>query len=465
MILLLSLGTVVILARILTPDDFGIVGIGMVLLNLFYNIQDFGVLPALIQRDDQIEESISVGLSLRFIIAGIISLVVVGLSPFLASFFGNPAVAPVLMAYTVNLFVLSLGFPSQTALTRALRFSNLAVASVLQYVVIGIVAVILALMDFTYWSLVVGSISGSIAYVISLRYYERIPLRPKFNRRLMGELMGFGKHLLIAGLMVFIVFNVDQIVIARVAGIASLGIYFIAVRFGRSMGEQISTVVNRVLFPTMARMKEDMERLKEGYVQSLRMISIVAVPLTMGLSAISPVFVYVVLGETWLPAALPLSILAFQGLLNSLICPASNVLISIGKPWYMSAQSTVQAIVMMIGIYPVAVLYDIPGVCVFTTLLSFGVFIYFLRVFSSNFKTSWIEMARPILPSALSGLVMFTIVSFVARGLPRDLVSLCILIAIGFVVYFASLYLLSRGKDVREVVDLLRKSMVKDRVS
>lgn len=457
--LLLSLGTMIVLARILTPDDFGIVGIGMVLLNLFYNLQDFGVLPAVIQKDDRIEESISVGLTLRLIIAGIITLVIVGVSPFLSDFFGNPAVAPVLMVYTLNLFVLAVGFPSQAILTRSLRFSNLAVASVVQYIVLAIVAIVLALSGFSYWSLVFGSISASVAYVVSLKLYERAPYGPKLNRRLMGELLGFGKHLLIAGLMVFVIFNVDQIVIARVMGMATLGMYFIAVRFGRSVGEQISTVVNRVLFPTMARIKEDLERLKTGYVQSLRMISIVAVPLTMGMSAVSPVFVEVILGPEWLPAAIPLSILSFQGLLNSLICPASNVLISIGKPWYMSAQSTVQAVAMVIGIYPVATLFGVAGVCLFTTSLSIGVFIYFLLIFSWNLKTSFVEMARPIFPSVLSGVIMYAVVVSFVSVLPTNLVALSVLAAIGFAVYLAALYVFSRGRDVRDVVDLLRTSV------
>jgi O-antigen/teichoic acid export membrane protein len=279
----------------------------------------------------------------------------------------------------------------------------------------------------------------------------------------MKELLGFGSHLLIIGLMAFVIFNIDQLVVGRVLGVAVLGIFFVSVKFGRALGEQVSVTVNKVLFPTMARMKDSIEHLKVGYVQSLRMIAIIAVPLSLGLSALSPLLVEVVLGKDWRTASIPIAILSIQGLLNALILPASNVLISIGKPKYMSMQATVQAVAMVVGIYPVALFFGINGVCALTTTLSLGVLIYLLVVFSRIFGVRFLEMASPMAPSLLSGFVVYLVLAMLVSVLPRDATSLAVLVAAGTVVYTLSLHIASGGRDVRDFINLIRESFLRRR--
>ena len=458
--LLLSLITVAVLTRMLTPEDFGIVSIGMIFMALFANIQDFGVAPAVIQRDTRIEESISVGLALRWIIAIILMIFVIGVSPLVSSFYGKPAIALVLIVMSLNLFVQPISFSSLVLLTRALNFYSLAIAGIVQYMVITGVSISLALFGFSYWSLVLGSLAGSVSYVVVLRNFESTSFRPRIDRGLVKELLGFGMHLLIVGLMAFIVFNVDQLVVGKVFGVAMLGIYFVAVRFGRTMGEQISGTVNKVLFPTMARMKDSIEQLKIGQIQSLRMIAIITVPLSMGLSALSSLFVEVVLGSDWTAVGLPIAILSFQGLLNALIAPSANVLVSIGKPKYMSAQATVQALLLVIAIYPVASFYGINGVCVLTTALSFSVMIYFVVVFSRVFKSKILDIVGPIMPSLFSGVVTFVVLALCSLALPANLVSLVALTFLGGLVYVGFLHYLSKGKDLRDFSTLVRTSLL-----
>src|SRR4030042_4556383 len=108
------------------------------------------------------------------------------------------------------------------------------------------------------------------------------------------------------------------------------------------------------------------------------------------MSSLSGLFVAVVFGDKWAEVAIPLSILAIQGLLNSLISPANNVLISIGSPRFMSTQATLMAVAMVVGIYPVAVFFGLNGVFVFSAALSFGVIVYAMlllpRILDMSFK-------------------------------------------------------------------------------
>ena len=452
---LLSILSMIILARMLTPEDFGIVSIGMILMALFSIVQDFGVFQAIVQRDTRIEESISVGLALRWIITVILAALVIGLSSLIADFYGIPAVSLVLIVMSLNLFVSPLALSSGVLLIRRLNFSPIALATIVQGVVTTIVSIALALLDFSYWSLVIGSLSGTVAFVLVLRHCESTVFRPAIEINLAKELLGFGQHLLVTGLMVFVIFNIDQLVIGRALGVTALGVYFMAVRFGRTVGEQISGTVNRVLFPTMARIKDSIEQLKGAYVQSLRMIAIIAIPLSLSISALSPLFVEVVLGKSWLDASIPIAILSFQGLLNALISPAANVLIAIGRPKYVSVQSTVQAAVMMTAVYPVTIQWGMNGVCVLTTVLSLGVMAYYLVVFSRIFKMGFVQMLRPIVPAMASGLVIYSLLFVTVMLVNTSFFWLVVLIALGAAMYIVCLYLFSRGRDVCDFIGLL----------
>ena len=458
--LLLTLLTITILARVLTPEDFGIVSIGMLFMTLFASIQDFGVAPAVIQRDARIEDSISVGLSLRWIIAGMLFLAIVGFSPMISDFYDNPAIMPVIIVMSSNLFIQPIAFSSYILLNRRLEFSKLAISSVVQCMATTVVSVCLALLNFSYWSIVIGSLSGSVSLVLAMRYYERTSFRPRIDKKLMQELLEFGLHLLVVALMAFVIFSVDQMVVGKVLGIVALGVYFVSIRLGRTLGEQISGAVNRVLFPTMARMKDSLEHLKVGYVQSLRMIAMIAVPLSLGLSALSPLFVSVVLGQRWVAASVPIAIISFQGLLNALITPAMNVLISIGKPKYMSIQASIQAAAMVVAIYPVAILFGINGVCFLTASLSLGVLVYYLVVFSRFFKEEFIEIIRPMAPPLLSGFMTYAVLVLSVFLVPTSAFWLVTLSLSGAALYIVALHFSSKGRDVRDLLGLFKRSFL-----
>jgi len=454
--MVLSLATAVVLARLLTPEDFGVFSLGMVFLTLFLSTQDFGIFTAVVQRDTRIDECISVGLTLRWITAVLLFFGAVTFSPLVAIYVGNHSISAVVIVLALNLFILIYAFPSQVLLTRSLGFYRLSVASVVQYTVISVMSIALAFLGFTYWGLVYGSVSGSVAFVIVLRYFESREYKPRLDGRLMSELLGFGKHILISSLMGFVIFNLDQIAIAGVVGVASVGIYYLAVKLGRTVGEQIAATVNKVLFPTMSRLKDNPELLRTSYVQSLRMIAIIAVPLSVGTSALAPVLVPALLGEEWSAVIIPLAILSFQGLLNALIPPAANVLISIGRPRYISIQATIQALALVVGVYPAALYFGINGVCVLTTFLSFGVLIYFLLVYSSIQKQSFRSVVRPILPPAVSGSVVFLVLSSLIHALPSGLFSFLALVAIGGLLYVVLLHFVSGGHDVRDFLSLMK---------
>ena len=324
-ILVLNFVTLTVLANLLSTEDMGIIGIAFVFMSLLYNVHDFGIISAVVQRDARVDDSIAAAITLRWAISVVVIASTLVLAPLLSDYVGVPALGTVLPVLCFNLVALNFAFAPQAIMTRKLSLSLLAVANAAQSAFLAAVAIPLAMLGYSYWSFVFGSVAGTAGYVVCLNLFQKASHAPSRDYELAKELLTYGRHLLAAGLMVFLTVYVDQIAIAGVLGVASLGIYFIAVRFGRTIGEQIAMTINRVLFPTLARIKEDVDLVKRGFMQSARMVSIVATPAAVGMSALSPLIVSVLLGPEWAPAIFPLSVLCFQGLASALVACASNV--------------------------------------------------------------------------------------------------------------------------------------------
>jgi PST family polysaccharide transporter/lipopolysaccharide exporter len=455
LVLIANFVTMAVLARLLTPEEFGIVASALVVANIFFSIQDLGIMPAIVQRDARVDDSLRVGISIRWISAAALAIVMIAVSPLAARAFGQPDVALVLAVLSLNLFVFAFGFYSQTALTRSLRFYEISIATAVQYLAFSASALVLAFSGFSYWSLVIGYVAGAMCFVLVLRHFEKPKARPAVDKNLAKELLAFGKHIIVTNLMAYAIFNVDQLVIAGTLGAIALAFYYIAVRFGRMIGEQLSAVVNRVLFPTMARLRTDVQRLRIGYAQSLRMLAICVLPMSLGLSALSGIFVESVLGATWLESVFPLSVLAIAGLFNALATPSGNVLVSIGRPRYLSMQSTAQAVLLIAFVYPVAVTYGIDGVSVLIATLSFGVLVYFMLLLPRILSCGFRELYNPLGIPLASGIVMYGVLFVLANWLEASLLTLVVLTLVGLGVYAACLAALSRGRDVRDFLNLL----------
>lgn len=456
LVLVLTLAMLAVLTRLLRPEDFGIVSIGFVFMALFIAIQDFGIASAVIQRDTKVEDSISVGLTLRWLIAGIMFAIVLTISPTVARVYDNAALVPVLTVMSLTLFIQPFGFSAYIVLNKRLEFSSIAVSTVAQHATTAISAIGFAFAGLSYWSIVLGSLLGNVCNVVVLNYYGRAMRVPTFNKNLAKELAGFGSHILVASLMWFVVFNVDQLVIGKALGLVSLGTYFVAIRFGRTWADQISQTVNSVLFPTMARIRDSSSRIKTGYVQSVKMIAIVAVPLSVGIASLARMLVSVILGPEFANVAIPIGILSLQGLFNALITPAGSAVVALGRPKYMSIQATARAAFMVAFVYPVARLSGVEGVCYLTTILSLGVFAYFAVVLSRLLGTTLTDVFIPLTPAFLGGLVTFVVLTVSSSLLSATVFSLVALSVAGTITYAICLHVFSLGRDLRDFICLLR---------
>ena len=326
--------TSAILARNLSADDFGMIGIAMVVIGFLVRVGDVGIASALIQRRSIDERVLETAQALNAFLLGALFLCALVLVPFCGAAFKNPAVAPVVGVLSFGLLIPAFGFLPSALLTREMRFATLRVPSVAGVLVRGFVSVGCALAGWKYWSLVMGNLAGSFTTAMLLRVVRPVKTKWRAHRGTAHELMQFGLPLWGSGLVAFAVFNVDNFVIGSLMGTTTLGYYTVAMTWSTFVAGTIFETVHSVLFPRFSEIQLDRARLGELYFRSLRLVTFVAVMSNATLFAVSDGFLVTVLGKgsfQWLPSRYPLQILCVYGALRASIEPVAPVIMALGR--------------------------------------------------------------------------------------------------------------------------------------
>jgi lipopolysaccharide exporter len=293
-------GTTIVLARLLTPDDFGIVAIALVVSMLLDQLKDLGTGSAIVQRDVVDDALINavfyLNLALGALLAGLMYLTA---GP-VADLLGNPDAAPVLEAFAAITFLTSFAQIHHSLLRRHLRFFELAVVTSTTAAVTAVVSITAAVLGMDYWALVAGTAAGAVVGTVMVWLYD--PWRPALRRIELSSLQsiwGFSFHLFLSNLL-FLVFNqVDKVIVSRFLGGAALGTYTLAQRTVTSPIATVSTVVAEVTFPAFSRRQDDDAALRGGFLKSSRVVALVTFPAMCGLAALATPAVAVIFGSDW----------------------------------------------------------------------------------------------------------------------------------------------------------------------
>ncbi len=318
-----------VLARLLAPEDFGLVAMAMFFTAFSSHLTDLGLGPALVQRSRLSEEHKSTA----FWSSGAISVLLLALlaagAPAIGVFYGAPGVVPVVRALALG-FVL--GFPEgvyRNLLGRELSFRLIGLRRLLGVALGGGVGIALALRGAGVWALVaeylVRSASGSLLYMSSSGWLPKL----RFSTPALGEMWRYGRSIVGSRLVNFFNRNLDNLLIGRYLGAVPLGLYSVAYQGVLMPVLQIAQPIASVGFPAFASIQDDIPRLRRAYLSVLSVSLLVATPAPVLAIFLSPEGLPLLLGEQWRPAVLPLQILsvvAFIQIAMSLSPPLFNAL-------------------------------------------------------------------------------------------------------------------------------------------
>jgi O-antigen/teichoic acid export membrane protein len=328
----LVLATTAVLARLLTPQEFGIVAFATVAVNWLGVLKDLGLGGAVIQRREDTEEAAQTAYVLNLGVSVLLTAGTFLAAPAVASFFREPLVVPILRVLSFTFLIQALGSIHLVLLRRNLDFRRKLVPDIGQAVVKGIASIAFALAGFGVWSLVWGSLIGALAS--SLLAWVVIPWKPRFrmHRRLVRPLMRFGMPLLVTDIEAGIWSNLDYLIVGRLLGDTALGVYTLAYRLPEMLILSVWRVLGAAIFPFFASIQQLPDLLRKGFLATIRYSQIVVVPLCVGLFITAGPAVEVLFGEQWRGAIPVLRLLAVFALVGSIGVNIGDVYKAIGRP-------------------------------------------------------------------------------------------------------------------------------------
>lgn len=306
---LLDLISIVVLARLLTPDDFGLVAIAASVVAIIEGLSDFDVNKALIRTRDEdrsLFDSAWTLSALRGLLAAVIMVVIALLLP-------EERVAKVVLALALAPLLRGLSNPRFVLFERELVYSKLAGLTLGAKLLSFAVTLWLAIAYRSYWALVCGILVGALATVV-LSYVQR-PYRPRATLARAGEIFAFSGWMSLTTMVTTLSMETDKIIVGRILGVADAGLYFMTQKVGVLPTRELVSPLQRLLFPSFSEIAADRERLRRAVLESASVLGTLGLAAGFGFALVAADFVPLALGEQWLPIVPLLTLLTpFLGL-------------------------------------------------------------------------------------------------------------------------------------------------------
>jgi len=396
----------IILARLLAPHQFGLISLSLIIVNFFEIFRDLGIGSALVYKKNEVDIAANTAFIL-FPISGMIFYIIsYYIAPLSASFFNEPEISDIIRVISFTFVIWSFGTLPNILLDKDLEFKKKVIPQTIPKIGYGIIAISLALKGFGVWSLVYGTIVLYVLTVLSL--WSVVKWRPSytFDRKTAIELLNYGKQVVGANILVFFISIIDITFIGRLLGANDLGYYTIAFGVATLLTSQVSGLMGTVMFPVYAKIKDEKATLKRAYLRTLKYVSFISIPATIGIFAVALDFVTVVYGAKWLPAVAALQVLCFYGLFRSLLSTTENLYLAAGKPQVRTKLNLLQLVLMALLMYPLTMRYGIMGAAIAAMVPSALVVVLTLREAGKIIGESFGFIARTFVPSIMGSLVM-----------------------------------------------------------
>lgn len=411
---ILQMVVLAVLARLLSPEDFGVVSAALIVIGVSSIVSQLGLGPALVQRSQLEQRHIDTAFVASVLLGLALGAVVWVAAPLAAAFFRIEAVKPVLRALAIVFPLDGVQTVAESLMKRELRFRWLANLDVVSYGLgYGALGIAAALLGFGVWALVLGKIAQSAIMTAALLWRQPPRSLVHFERQAFRELMYFGGGFTLAKIANQIAQQGDYLVVGRFLGPAPLGYYGRAYTLMSAPAAGFGTILDYVLFPAMAKVQDSAQRLAAVYRRGAALIALVVVPTSAALVLLGPEVIHVVLGPRWTAVIMPFQILA-AGMLCRTGSKLSDSLTRATGAVFRRAWRQVLYAGMVIGGAWVGSRWGIVGVA-WGVLLALTVnFLLMAHLSLDQARLSWTEFWRAHLPAALITMVTTPLVWVVA---------------------------------------------------
>jgi PST family polysaccharide transporter len=326
----LRIGSLVVMARLLNPKDFGLVGMVTAFTGVLNLFRDFGLSAATVQQVDVSEDQVSTLFWINLTFGTFLALSAAVLAPVAAAFYHEPHLVWITIALGTAFVFNAAGVQHSALLQRQMRFSALATIDVIGWVVSTSLGISMAVAGFQYWALVAASVSlplvGSVCMWLATGW---IPSRPRWGVGL-RSMMRFGGGLTLTGLIIYVAYNFEKVLLGRFWGADAVGLYGRAYQLSNIPTDNLNSTVGEVAFSALSRIRNDPHRFRSYFLKGYSLVLALTIPITIAVALFAPELIFLLLGTKWKAAAPIFRLLAPTILVFAVINPIGWLIFSLG---------------------------------------------------------------------------------------------------------------------------------------
>jgi len=388
----------IILARLLSPDEYGLIGILTIFINVSNVIIDGGFTNAIIRKQNAKDVDYCTVFYINLAISAILTTVLFFCAGTIADFFERSELAGLTKALSLVVVINALSIVPKARLTKLLDFKSQTKITVISASVSGVVGIGMAIAGFGVWALVGQQIVCQLLITLFLWIYNKWLPQLLFSWKSFKELWNFGWKLLVSGILDSVWNELYQVVIGKCYTPATLGFYARASQFGSLFSGNLTAVVQRVSFPVLSTIQDDVPRLKQAYKRVIRTTMFPTFVLMFGMAACAKQIIFVLIGEQWLPCVPYLQIICFIMVLNPLHALNLNAIQVMGRSDLTLKLKIIKTLLVTIPLI-LGVFLNIYYMLVGSAVM--GVISYYLNAYYSKPLLNYgiLEQIKDILPS------------------------------------------------------------------
>nr|WP_178269358.1 lipopolysaccharide biosynthesis protein [Odoribacter splanchnicus] len=444
----------IIMARILTPEDYGLVGMLTIFITISQSLIDSGFSQALIRKRDRRQIDNSTVFYFNIAIGTILYLVLFFSAPLIANFYHEPQLIPITRVISLSVFINSLVVVQRALLTVEIDFKTQTKASFTAVISSGILGIWMVYDGYGVWAIVAQQLVNLSVNALLLWILSHWRPSLEYSWTSFRELFNFGSKLAGAGILDTLYKNIYLIIIGKIFKASDLGYYTRAQQFSEFPSSNLTGIIQRVTFPVLCSIQEDNERLKNVYRRFLRLSAFLIFPLMIGLAAVAHPLVILLLKEQWAFTAILLQILCFNMMWYPIHAINLNLLQVKGRS-DLFLKLEVYKKIIGVTVLCVTVPMGLVAMCVGSVLNSLIALIINTYYTGKLIQVGFFSQMKDLMPTLFYSLSMGIVVYGIIYFIPENSLKLTVGILVGGI-YFLVITYLTGSQDRRELIAFIR---------
>ena len=449
----------IILARLLSPSEFGIIGMITIFTALAQTFTDSGLSSALIQKKNCSDADYSTIFYFNIVVAVICYGILYMASPYIASFYKMPQLNEVTRVVSLSIIISGLTSVQNTKLTKELRFKEQSINSILSMIITGIAGIVLAYAGFGVWALVAQVLLGKVFSSLCVWSISKWMPKIEFSKESFIQMWGFGSKILVSSLINTIYSNIYTLVIGKAFSPQDVGYYNRGNQYALLPGSVIQNVALKVNYPLLAKIQDDDERLLRAYQKMTSLPFYVLFPILVGMAVTAPSLIPVMIGDKWQPCVPMMQILCIGYMFSPLTHFNLNLLYVKGRTDLVLKLELIKkpiGFIILFASIPTGIIGMIVGKAVYE-FIAFSFNCYYTGKIL-NFGE--LKQLKVLVPIILNCMCMALVVHFTMMIGNSNIAKLCIGVVSGIFSYIL-FSLLTKDENLIEIITILRSYMKK----